>query len=293
MHVCVLSALRALAAASEQNMLGNGLSSSPSNSALRGRFPLITVADNLRLQHQLLTEHLGITSLALCYGYSMGAMQALAWAATHPGFVQRVLASCGTASCHSYNAVFLEGLLAVLEADAAFAANGGFFDAPPTAALRAFGRVYAGWGLPAEWYRRELWRSHGYASLDDFLTRSWCGWTCAADANNLRCQLRTWRDAVVEPAALGRITARVVYMPGAGDRYFPLEEAVAEAALVGRGGSGSSGECGAAPAARVVPLSAEWGHRAGDPYRPGQEADRALIARTVAELLAAPPGGSA
>ena len=272
------------------NMIGNGLSTSPSNTPALRPFPLLTVADNVRLQAQLL-QRLRVPRVALCYGYSMGAQQALHWAAAHPATVERVLASCGTASCQPYNAVFLEGLLAVLGPEGALTAPG---VAPETrqAALSAFGRVYAGWGLPAEWYRRRLWAQHGYTSLQDFTARSWEAWTTNAQPDDLRAMLRTWRaanvggredatgsiDVAAEAEALGRITARCVYMPGEGDRYFPIEEARAEAALV-RG-------------AEVVPLSAEWGHRAGDPYRPGQEADARLIRETVQRLLAAPPGGA-
>ena len=41
------------------NLLANGLSSSPSNSPApveRGRFPKVTIHDNVRLQHKLITE---------------------------------------------------------------------------------------------------------------------------------------------------------------------------------------------------------------------------------------------
>ena len=145
-------------------MLCNGLSSGPTTSPLRGRFPVVTVADNVRLQRALLTDALGVDTLALAYGYSMGAMQALPaplpaplprcpaatrpraaphpdvrcpsrppqralttpsspsaqalhWAAMYPSSVRCVAASCGTSSCGQYNAVFIEGLLAVLAAD--------------------------------------------------------------------------------------------------------------------------------------------------------------------------------
>src|SRR5688500_8450988 len=45
------------------NLLANGLSSSPSNSSPpveRGRFPKVTIHDNVRLQHRLVTEKLGL-----------------------------------------------------------------------------------------------------------------------------------------------------------------------------------------------------------------------------------------
>jgi homoserine O-acetyltransferase len=50
------------------NLFGNGLSSSPSNSAAPQdgpRFPHVTLFDNVVCQHRLLTEHLGVRRLAL------------------------------------------------------------------------------------------------------------------------------------------------------------------------------------------------------------------------------------
>ena len=54
--------------------------------------------------------------------------------------------------------VFLESLKATLKADNAF--QGGWYDPkrPPTAGLRAFGRVYAGWGLSQAFYWEEVIR---------------------------------------------------------------------------------------------------------------------------------------
>jgi homoserine O-acetyltransferase len=60
------------------NMLGNGLSSSPSNTPPpydRARFPRISVRDNVESQHRLVTEMFGIETLPLVLGWSMGAGQ--------------------------------------------------------------------------------------------------------------------------------------------------------------------------------------------------------------------------
>jgi hypothetical protein len=38
----------------------------------------------------------------------------------------------------------------------------------------------------------------------------------------------------------------------------------------------------------LAPVVSDWGHRAGDPSRPGQGADAAYLREKVAELLAAP-----
>ena len=59
------------------NLLGNGVSTSPSNVAPpdgRDRWPLVSVFDNVQAQAALL-DALGVGRIALVYGYSMGAMQ--------------------------------------------------------------------------------------------------------------------------------------------------------------------------------------------------------------------------
>src|SRR6201991_4848339 len=53
------------------NMLGNGLSSSPSNTPEpydKARFPRVTVHDQVQLQHRLVTERFGIERVALVVG---------------------------------------------------------------------------------------------------------------------------------------------------------------------------------------------------------------------------------
>ena len=69
------------------NMLGNGVSSSPSNTPMpydRSRFPHVSVLDQVAAQHKLLTEHFGIAKIALVTGWSMGAGQTYQWAVSHP-----------------------------------------------------------------------------------------------------------------------------------------------------------------------------------------------------------------
>lgn len=73
--------------------LGNGVSSSPSNSATQpgAAFPRITIADMVESQRRLL-DALGIGRLHGIVGASMGGMQALRWAVDDPGRTRRVVA---------------------------------------------------------------------------------------------------------------------------------------------------------------------------------------------------------
>src|SRR5207302_10412357 len=80
------------------NMFGNGLSSSPSNVGPphdRGRFLGVTVADNVRMQHRLLSKHFGVEQIALVW--SMGGQQACHWAALFHKMVERIAVVCGNA----------------------------------------------------------------------------------------------------------------------------------------------------------------------------------------------------
>ena len=78
--------------------LGNGVSTSPSNSKaqVHGQFPRIAITDMVASQHRLLTEVLGIESLHAIAGLSMGGMQAFEWAVRYPDFASRTVAVIGS-----------------------------------------------------------------------------------------------------------------------------------------------------------------------------------------------------
>ena len=267
------------------NMLGNGLSSSPSNTPPphdRARFPRISVRDNVESQYRLVTEVFGIETLPLVLGWSMGAGQTYQWAVSHPEMVQRMLPFCGSSRTSPHNRVFLEGVKAALTADAAFA--GGWYrpDALPVTGLRAAARVYAGWGFSQAFYWDEVWREMGHTSLEDFLVGFWEGFFLDdRDPNNLLTMLDTWWNGDVGSTpgfgsteeALASITARCLVLPAEKDLYFPPED---EQWAVGH-----------IPSAELRVIPGVWGHFAGGGANP---VDTAHIDAAVRDLLAMPPG---
>jgi homoserine O-acetyltransferase len=241
------------------NMFGNGLSTSPNNAPPpydRGRFPGVTLYDNVRHQHRLLTEKFGIDKVALVVGWSMGAQQSYQWGALYPDMVARIGPFCGSARTSRHNFVFLEGVKAALTADDAW--QGGWYDKPPTKGLRAMGRVYAGWGFSQAFYRQKLDLKMGFASLEDFLIGFWEGLFLGRDANNLLAMLWTWQNGDISAnelyngdfeKALGAIKARAIVMPGQTDLYFPPEDNEYEVSHM--------------PNAECRPIPSVWGHCAG------------------------------
>jgi homoserine O-acetyltransferase len=261
------------------NMFGNGLSSSPSNSVApfeRDRYPRVTICDNVRAQHRLVTELFGIERLALVYGWSMGGQQAYHWGALYPDMVERLCVVCGSARTAPHNFVFLEGVKAALTADPLW--RDGWFAEKPIRGLRAVARVYAGWALSQAFYREELWKGLGHPSLEDFLVADWEGNFLRRDANNLLAQLWTWQHADISAnelyggdltKALGAIRARTLVMPGETDLYFTVADNALEAKRM--------------PNAELRPIPSIWGHRAGNPAL--NPKDMAFIRTAVQELL--------
>src|ERR1700691_386971 len=126
-------------------LFGNGSSSSPSNTPepFHGpRFPVMTIRDNVRAVHQLLTEDLKVTHLKAVIGFSMGAQQTFQRAVSYPTFADRIVAT-GTAKTYPHGVVRLEGQIAALTADAAF--NDGNYTEQPKKGIEAFSTVWTGW----------------------------------------------------------------------------------------------------------------------------------------------------
>ena len=118
--------------------IGNGLSTSPSNSAAqpRMRFPRFALRDMVEAQHRLLTGHLGIERVHAVVGASMGGIQALQWAVSHPRFMDRVVAMTPMARTAPWAVLVTETARACLCADPAWTGDG--FAASPERGWRAY-----------------------------------------------------------------------------------------------------------------------------------------------------------
>jgi homoserine O-acetyltransferase/O-succinyltransferase len=238
------------------NLISGGVSSSPSNTPApydAARFPLVTLYDNVRLQHMLLTEKLGVERIRLIAGWSMGACQAFQWGAQYPDMVEAMAPMCGSARTANFNKVFLLSLKRALQLDPIFA--GGFYTRPPLEGLKAFAAIYAGWGFSEPFYRTEGFRLFNAKTYDEFVQYFWEGAIIHHDANNLLSLLQTWHDGDISgnatyggdfDRALGAIKARTIIMPCQYDSYFPPVDSEYEASKI------PGAEC------RVIPSI--WGH---------------------------------
>ncbi|MGE6630623.1 alpha/beta fold hydrolase [Bacillus sp. NPDC077027] len=238
------------------NMIGNGLSSSPSNTLPpydKANFPLVTIYDNVRFQHELITEKFGIKKVALVVGWSLGAIQAFQWGTSYPDMVDRIVPFGGVAKTRPHAQVVFEGLIATLQADNKW--QKGFYTEQPKGGLSAMGRAYAPWGFSQAYYLEQLYQSEGYATLKDYLEEYWDQVFFSFDANDLITMLRTGihgdismnpRDNGNLDQALGHITTKALVIPGTTDLFFTPEDSAYDAERM--------------PQVVFHPIESKWGH---------------------------------
>ena len=226
------------------NMFGNGISTSPSNTPAPQNgadFPSVTLFDNIRAQHQLLTNALGVRCIALVTGWSMAGCQAFQWGAQYPEMVDAILPFCASAKTAEHNWVFLEGVKAALQADAAF--NQGNYQSPPEKGLKAFGRIYAGWAFSQTFFRDKLYRHKGFESAEELL-QDWEQDHLSWDANDLLCKLSSWQMGDISQQspyngdfvkALASIKARTIIIACDNDLYFRPEDNAIEVEYIEHG----------------------------------------------------------
>lgn len=257
------------------DMFSNGVSSSAADTP---DFPsVVTMKDNVLAQQRLMHDRFGVDEIAAVYGFSMGAGQAYHWAALFPDLVARAFVVCGSARTATHNKVFLHGLLRIMEAAPEHLGDGRFAE-EPTAALRAVGAVYAGWGLSQDFYRADLFRTaFGAPDLDTFLRTDWEDAFSSLKAANLYAQAQTWYHADISgggdlAATLASIRARVLLMPGDTDLYFRVADNAAELPHLANG--------------ELRPIPSVWGHQAGAPAI--NKEDFRFMQDAVREWLATP-----
>jgi|SRR5690625_69323 len=260
------------------NLLGNGLSSSPSHTPApfdKANFPQVTIYDNVTFQHRLVTEKFGIQKIALVVGWSMGGVQSFQWGASYPDMVDRIAPFCGGAKTWPQTYIVLDGMKAALMAAIKFDSDK--LNELTSADMRSVGRVYAGWGLSQSYYKEELYREMGFDALEDFMVGVWENSFMKMDPHNVLAMLWTGQHADISanPAyngnfeeALRGIKAFAYVMPGSTDLFCTADDNEYEVKFI--------------PNAELKPIESLWGHFAG---RGINNTDNKFIDDTLKDLL--------
>jgi homoserine O-acetyltransferase len=225
-------------------------------------------------QHRLLTECLGLDHVHAVVGASMGGMQALQWAVSFPGFMDRVVAMTPMAKTAPWAVLVTETARACLMADPAW--NGSGFDAPPERGWRAYhglmsalvtrtpsalAAVLAGHDEAHRWFDDVVARQRSIGfDAHDYLYQSWAyerhdvGTTPGFDGDT--------------NAALASVRAATLLLAPPLDLFNPAECARAAAKAI--------------PRARFVEIPSIQGHQAATQT---DAADVSFLNRTLGEFL--------
>lgn len=195
-------------------------------------------------------------------------------------FVKSAVVICGSAKTSGHNVAFLEGPIAALESSVDYA--GGAYKANhvhPVIGLRAFGRAYVAWLTSAEWFRQELWKKLGMATLEDWIAPKVGRYESGWDAEDLLTLARMWQAGDIGTVAAGAgkgdwkkalegVEARVLVMPSMTDQYFDWRDGEEEVKYLKRG--------------VWAPIETVWGHMGGGG---GNPVDTEWMDKRIARFL--------
>ena len=115
--------------------IGHGLSSKPSNTGLRGKFPKYQYSDMIRAYHRLLTEHLKVKRTRLTMGVSMGGMHTWMVGSLYPDFSDALMAiSSLPIQTSGTNRLWRKFATGLIETDPAY--KGGDYETQPITGLQ-------------------------------------------------------------------------------------------------------------------------------------------------------------
>jgi homoserine O-acetyltransferase/O-succinyltransferase len=225
------------------DQLGGGVSTSAHNTAspqARGKFPKLSIGDDVTAQHKLITEHFKIDKLALAVGGSMGGQQVYEWAVRFPDMVERAAVIAATAQISLHQTIFVGTLIDAITSDPDW--RRGWYDSgmDVRAGMDRMAKIVATAGWSTEFYQEKRWNTVlGMSSLDDFINGVMKAYFEPMDPNVLLDQMHKWQRADVSShtdddlaAALARIKAKTFVMPISHDLFFPPQECEAECKLI-------------------------------------------------------------
>jgi homoserine O-acetyltransferase len=204
--------------------IGHGKSSKPSD-GLRANFPAYNSEDIVAAQYRLVTEALGLRSVRLVLGFSMGGMHAWLWGIRHPAFMDALvpMASQPTAMA-GRNWMMRRLIIDSIRNDPDWS-NGNYMTQPRSARFATIFYSVAMNGGTLQYQKLAPTREAADALLDGRLAAPF-----PSDANDLLYQIDSSRDYDPSPG-LERIEAAVLAINSADDERNPPETGLMEREL--------------------------------------------------------------
>ena len=200
--------------------IGGGASSSPKD-GLGTAFPVYTIRDMVRAQHEMVTRTLGLTRLLAVGGSSMGSFQTVEWGINYPDFMTGLIMIVPAARSDHHFAAVVDAFEAMITLDPKYL--DGKYTENPVDGIRRAALIYFPW-LSSDEYLVSL----DTAAYEAAKKAAGEAWVKVWDANSMLSRYRASRnfDASVPfggdmMKALGQIKARALLLPSMTDRTIP------------------------------------------------------------------------
>ena len=202
--------------------IGHGKSSKPSDGE-RMRFPKYDYSDMVEAQRRMLVEGLGVSSLRLILGTSMGCMHIFVWAETNPDFARAAMPmACLPTEIAGHNRMWRKLAIEGIRSDPAWA--GGDYGAQPVQGLRtAVSALQIAGFAPLYLQKAYPTREAADAYIIDRVAKD----LPTRDANDLIYQLEASRTYNPWPR-LERIRTPMTWVNSADDFINPADYGIAE-----------------------------------------------------------------
>jgi homoserine O-acetyltransferase/O-succinyltransferase len=193
--------------------LRQDLTTGPTNSGLKMRFPRITARDWVNADSKLVKEYLGINHVVAAIGSSIGGINAFQLAVSHPDFISAIIPVAASPQTNPQTRMVLRHVRDVIALDPGW--YSGMYDVNPTTGLKVALMELVPWFRAPQWYMDELTTSNKLRNYEVFWQQVWSG----LDARDLYYQLDGWSEFNVgdtpgfngDPkAALAAIKAKVL-----------------------------------------------------------------------------------
>jgi homoserine O-acetyltransferase len=188
------------------------LTTGPTNSGLKMRFPRITARDWVNADYKVIKEYLGIDHVVAAVGISCGGIRAFQLAVSHPDLPASVIVVQASPHTNPQTRLVLHHVNDVIELDPGW--HGGMYEVNPATGLAIAVMELTPWLYAPAWYEKNLTTAEKLRNFEALWPRVW-----KLDARNAYYMLDCWAEFNLgdtpgfngdTKAAVGAIKARTL-----------------------------------------------------------------------------------
>jgi homoserine O-acetyltransferase len=168
--------------------LRQDVTTGPTNSGLKMRFPRITARDWVHADAKLVREYLGINHVVAAFGGSIGGINAFQLAVSHPDFVSAIIPIAASPQTNPQTRMVLRHVRDVIALDPGW--YSGMYDVNPVTGLRVALMELVPWFRSTQWYMDALTTSEKLRGYEITWQDIWSG----LDARDISYQLDGWSE---------------------------------------------------------------------------------------------------